>query len=228
MRRSETEVWHSTCTFTRKQVMEPCCIRRRFLRESAVPLLAFFREEAGARHSRRQAYRITSAGHVLRVAIEFFDDYRAEGLRFLSAGKGNSFCLSSSGQQNRECVQSFWGAMAIAEYRLEAHAANEPMSLVETVRTVDGDFRLPIRPLFQRRIMFERGVASDIQAFGYEKAETARAARELWCVLRQDLSWKDGDAPFLVLHWKHSPAAIRLLDVIPTNGTRLAGGAETG
>ena len=74
----------------------------------------------------------------------------------------------------------------------------------------------------------EQGVISDIQAFGYqatgsEKAEKPiDASKEPWSLLRQDLFFGGHTEPFLVIHWKHTLSAIRILDLIPGNETRLA------
>jgi hypothetical protein len=45
-------------------------------------------------------------------------------------------------------------------------------------------------------------------------------------LLRQDLFLNHSPLPFLILHWKHTPEAIRLLDVIPGRGTWQVSGVE--
>jgi len=94
------------------------------------------------------------------------------------------------------------------------------LSIREYVQTIDHDDRLPARPPFEHTITFDRGVASDIQAFGLETNAPAQGA-DPWCILRQDLYLSSQRALFLIVHWKHTLGAIRLLDVIPGDETWL-------
>ncbi len=115
--------------------------------------------------------------------------------------------------------------MAIARYRILTHdkpAAS--LSQREYVRNVDRSDSIPDRPPFERVIETRHGLASDIQVFGYEQLPGQESgpvsqADEVWCLLRQDLSLKDQARPFLVVHWKHTFSAIRILDLIPGAGT---------
>ena len=43
-----------------------------------------------------------------------------------------------------------------------------------------------------------------------------------WCLFRQDLYFDQQSEPFLVIHWKHTLSAIRVLDLVPGQDTRLA------
>ncbi len=92
-------------------------------------------------------------------------------------------------------------------------------ALREYVRTIDHDPRFELRPPFEATLEFRQGVASDIQAFGVEGARPAATA-DPWYYFRQDLYLDARGAPFLVLHWKHALDSIRMLDVIPGDGTR--------
>jgi hypothetical protein len=97
------------------------------------------------------------------------------------------------------------------------------------VRTIDQDSRVSIRPPFERTIELHGGVASDIQAFGYETdglspvRDPVPPLTDPWSLLRQDLYFSGEMMPFLVVHWKHTLNAIRVLDVIPGDQTRLVG-----
>ena len=163
----------------------------------------------------------------VRMTVEFFDGYSARGLWFRNTISNQNFCLSGSGDRNKACLTDFSGALAIARYHIQpALSSGESMGMREHVRTVDSDERLSIRPPFTRQIIFQEGVASDIQAFGLEPAalkerSASSTDANLWCLLRQDLFIDSQSAPFAVLHWKHSAAAIRLLDVIPGDQTRI-------
>jgi hypothetical protein len=82
------------------------------------------------------------------------------------------------------------------------------------------------RAPYERALALQGGLASDIQAFGYEAKDGSPAAsnaesHEPWCLFRQDLYFDQQSQPFLVLHWKHTLSAIRVLDLIPGEHTRL-------
>ncbi len=156
----------------------------------------------------------------LHLQVEFHDSLSANSLRFNQTSAQQHFCLSRSGQRDRDCLAGFSGSLAIARYRFEPRGRRAlSMSIREYVRTIDCDARLPTRPPFGLTIPFEHGVASDIQAFGVESA--APPPQDPWCILRQDLFLCPRTNPFLILHWKHTFRAIRILDVIPGDHTRL-------
>ena len=96
--------------------------------------------------------------------------------------------------------------------------------LREYVRSIDQSDRVPVRPPFERVIQVQHGLASDIQVFGYPDNSSDGSNRtqepdDAWCLFRQNLYLKDKTVPFLVVHWKHTLTRIRVLDVIPENGT---------
>jgi len=85
------------------------------------------------------------------------------------------------------------------------------------------------RAPFERTLAAERDVVSDIQAFGYDPNDTTRPGTDagpvpVWCLLRQDLYLNDEPKAFLIVHWKHTLDAIRLVDVIPGERTEMVGG----
>lgn len=172
-------------------------------------------------------YRFAAGDCDVRMAVEFFDSYSTQGFWFKEQMSERRFCVSSGGEENRDCLANFAGAIAVARYHI--HCRSHPkqgLALMERVRTIDQDSRLASRDPFERTIQLRDGVASDIQAFGYKvdnssvSSESA-AASGPWCVLRQDLYLRGQDSLFLVVHWKHTLSAIRLFDVIPGDGTRL-------
>ena len=204
-------------------------------------------------------YRFNAGDCDIRMAVEFFDDYSTNGFWFKAQRDNRRFCLSGAGEENRSCLPNFIGSVAIAHYHVQPLSrAPKTLALREHVRTIDQDSRIVMREPFERTINLENGVASDIQAFGYQ-ADGLSPSRESagpngpWCLLRQDLyiarqpsdAWSTAggnsdvlvkpsrsalpgccvgegqDAPFLVLHWKHTLNAIRLFDVIPGDRTRL-------
>ena len=165
-------------------------------------------------------FQFATAGYQIEMKIEFYDRYSAAKLSFSEALGQRDFCLSRDGDANRDCVANFSGSLAVAQYALRGQSKRpDSLAIRESVRTIDGDSSVPLRPPFERMIRFEHGVASDIQAFGLENNAPA-PLRDPWCILRQDLFLSTQGEPFLIVHWKQALSAIRLLDVIPGEGTR--------
>jgi hypothetical protein len=171
-----------------------------------------------------QVYVFAADDYEIRMTLEFHDRYTGRGLGFIDRSSNNHFCLSEKGERNQNCVSDFTGAIAIARYKILSRARSESLpSLREYVRSIDQSDDLPVRPPFERIIEVQRGLASDIQVFGYQGQSTQRGQTtnqdKVWCLLRQNLYLKDKAVPFLVVHWKHTLNFIRVLDVIPENGT---------
>jgi hypothetical protein len=156
----------------------------------------------------------------IEMNIEFHDRIVSDGLRFRDRSGDQCFCVSATGQTNRNCLPDFSGSVAIARYHVRSRRNDLSLSIREYVQTIDRDNRVPARPPFERTIAFDRGVASDVQAFGLE-TNAPRPVVGPWCILRQDLYLSNQAALFLIVHWKHTLGAIRLLDVIPGDETRL-------
>ncbi|MGA7411739.1 MAG: hypothetical protein WBW33_14775 [Bryobacteraceae bacterium] len=176
-------------------------------------------------------YRFSVGAYEVEMSVEFYDQYAAKGFWFNERRTNSEFCLSRSGEANKNCLNNFHGSMAVAHYRLKdlagsslyARRSSTTVEIRERVRTIDQDSNLNPRPPFEQRLQVREGHATDIQAFGYEGESPDPAAGVPigpWCVLRQDLYFDGNDSPFLVLHWKHSLSAVRLLDLIPGAGTR--------
>lgn len=198
--------------------MQSALGRRHFLQTTSGLVLAQH-PRAAAAESEGPVYRFAAAGQVIRMTVKFFDNYRSEGFVFRKADR--DFCLSREGNKGSDCLPRFDGALAVAQYRLlSSSEAGSRLTLREVVRAIDGDVHLALKPPSERTIRFEAGAASDIQAFGVA-AGTPPIGSGVWCILRQDLYVGNLDTPFLVIHWKHTANAIRLLDVMPVGGTRL-------
>jgi hypothetical protein len=148
----------------------------------------------------------------VRMTVEFYDRYTSNGFWF------DDRCFSAKGEENHNCLTRFSGSIAVVRYGIRPYAK---IALRERVRTIDQDSRLNNRAPFERTLDLKGGVASDIQAFGYEGSPSTAAPHEPWCLLRQDLYFDGQSAPFLVVHWKHTLSAIRLVDVIPGEQTRV-------
>ena len=161
------------------------------------------------------------------MTVEFYDSYSSTGFWFNERRTDRQYCLSGRGDEDHDCLTKFSGSIAIARYQIRSRSHSPgSLTLREQVRTIDQDARLDTRPPFERAMEVRRGFASDIQAFGYEgdrspSDATGTQPSEPWCFMRQDLYLAQGNAPFLVAHWKHTLSAIRLLDAIPGEQTRL-------
>jgi hypothetical protein len=177
--------------------------------------------------NQESVYEFDAAGWKVRMTVEFYDRYSSSGFSFRDLSAGRHFCLSAMGKQDRDCAAGFIGSLAIARYSFRPLLEpGRSAALREHVRTIDQDIRLPDRPPFDRVIELREGVASDIQAFGYETASPSPSAGARvpasggpWYYFRQDLYLAGQPAAFLAVHWRHTVGAIRILDVIPGDGT---------
>lgn len=169
----------------------------------------------------------------IRMSVEFYDRYSSNGFWFEEHRTDDRYCLSADGKRGHNCLANFSGSIAIAHYRIRPGSRSPNLlHLREHVRSIDRDSRLNERPPFERTLELQHGSASDIQAFGYEagpappvRAGTAQPY-EPWCLFRQDLYLEIAPGPFLVIHWKHTLNAIRILDIIPGDETRLISKGE--
>ena len=180
----------------------------------------------GKSESEKQFF-FTTDEFAIRMNLEYYDEFPDSGLRFEDRAADRRYCLSAEGQENKNCINNFKGSIAVAQYHISprrGEGAGSP-SMREYVRSIDQSDHIPVRPPFERVIEVRSGRASDIQVFGYKEdrdgAAKADQPDDAWCLLRQNLYLERHDEPFLVLHWKHSIGSIRVLDIIPENGTRL-------
>jgi hypothetical protein len=173
------------------------------------------------------AYRILTPVCEVQMSVQHFASSSMHGLRFRDDLTNRRFCLSASGEQDRDCLERFVGSIAIAHYRFRSrHHTAAPLNLRERVLTIDHDSRIRPRAPFERVLAVERAAVSDIQAFGYNAQDVGQTASDAdrlagWYLVRQDLYLNDQTTAFLVVHWKHTLDFISLLDVIPGDGTRL-------
>jgi hypothetical protein len=172
-------------------------------------------------------YRILTPECEVRMSVEYFGNSETNSLRFRDFLTKRAFCLTPSGEEDRNCAARFSGSMAIAHYHFRSHHHSQPpLNMRERVLTIDHHSRLDPRPPFEGLLAVQRETVSDIQAFGYNPDNPAQSAADakplpLWCLLRQDLFLNDQQTSFLIVHWKHTFDAITLLDVIPGDRTEL-------
>jgi hypothetical protein len=177
-----------------------------------------------AARKQHEVYRLRTGDADIDLTIEFQDRYTSRGFWFREETSGERYCLSPEGEAGRNCVTNFRGSLAIARYHVKGRRQQPPAKLRELVRTIDHDSRVPRRPQFERTIALRHGLGSDLQAFGYEpdpREVPARDEHGPWYLYRQDLFLEPRPDPFIILFWKHALASIRLLDLIPGDGTWL-------
>jgi hypothetical protein len=218
--------WFGTETawFIHAQIMPG--ISRRFFFWSGAGLGAPL--AVSPREKNETVYRFSTSECDVQMSVEFYDRYSSKSFWFAEKQANRHFCVSANGQEGGDCLANFSGSLAIARYHIRPRSKPPNfLALREHVRTIDQDSRVSIRPPFDRTIELHGGVASDIQAFGYETdglpptGGPAAPPNGPWSLLRQDLYFGGDMMPFLVVHWKHTINAIRLLDVIPGDQTRL-------
>jgi hypothetical protein len=202
--------------------------RRTFLQGLAAFPLAL--QKGSAEKGPETIYRFLTPECEVRMSVQSYGNAETKKFRFWERVTNRGFCLSVDGEENRNCLSQFVGSMAIATYhfRPRNHEWTSPR-LREHVRTIDQDYRMNPRAPFDSVLAVEKGFASDIQAFGYNRDGSPEAAANdksftLWCLLHQDLYLNDQPAPFLILHWKHTPEAISLVDIIPSDKTEWVAG----
>src|SRR5579863_4503046 len=143
------------------------------------------------------AYRLLTPECDVQMSVAYLERSSLESLHFRDSLTNRSFCLSTNGDEDRSCVQHFSGSMAIARYHLHSRLPSRPpVTLRERVLTIDRDARMSPRAPFERVLAAERGVVSDVQAFGYDpfdptRPRTSPSAVPVWCLLRQDLYLND-------------------------------------
>jgi hypothetical protein len=202
--------------------MQPAVVSRRLFLAGGISLSG-----AATPPKNEAVYDFGTVECEVRMSVAFYDRYFSSGFWFRDLLAGRRFCLSAIGGQDRDCSASFAGSLAVACYRFLPHSGlRGTATLRERVRTIDQDTRLNDRPPLDRIIELREGVASDIQAFGYEMDPPASSASARlpesggpWYYFRQDLYFAGRATPFLTVHWRHAFGAIRILDVIPGDGT---------
>jgi hypothetical protein len=196
--------------------------RRNFFGALAVLAPAAASAKDRARRS-ETVYRFLTPDYEGRLSVHYLDNYSSAGFWFSDRLSGRRFCLSEKGEEGRDCLADFKGALAIAVYHLRSLPhSRKSLKLRERVLTIDHDSRMDPRPPFETTLDGKGEVVSDIQAFGYNRQNPAEPAPlDPWCLLRQDLYFEGHDAPFLIIHWKHTFSAITLIDVIPGERTKL-------
>jgi hypothetical protein len=160
-----------------------------------------------------------TAGENEKIRVEVKLDptlvYRGEELSFIQDGK--KVCLTGTGAKGA-CPQHFVGAVRGVTYLFRGKLPSGA-KLRERVTLTGQSKGLPEREVLDFAVPIVRGVASDLQAWGYDEdglSETeAKANREeflkSWREFRQEMFLGDsGDKPFAVLVWRHTANSIEV------------------
>jgi hypothetical protein len=189
--------------------------------------LALARGTRKAEKASETVYRFLTPESEVRMSVQHFENSSGKDFRFRDQLTNRGFCLAANGEEDGSCGVRFAGSIAIAIYHFfPRFSAFPPIKLRERVVMIDHDSRMAPRPTFERDLAIERDMASDIQAFGYDKDDPTQAkdnaiSRGVWSLLHQDLYVNDESSPFLIVHWKHTLDQISLVDVIPGEQTVL-------
>jgi hypothetical protein len=189
---------------------------------------ATFSVRPAAAATKQGVHRFRTADLDIEMTIKFHDGYTSgSGFWFREEVSSRRFCLSAKGEAEGNCLSNFRGSLAIAKYTVRTRDRHDASPIMrEHVRTIDHDARLDGRAPFERSIKLsiklDRGVGSDVQAFGYEAPPGDEPRPEThgpWYLFRQDLFLEPQRTPFLMVYWKHAMSSIRVLDLIPGDQT---------
>ena len=137
-------------------------------RRSLICTAAAFGVRQAQAAKKQEVHRFRTADAEVEMTVEFHDRYGTVDSWFREQTSNQRFCLSAQGETDRNCLPNFRGSIAIARYAVRTADVQRTPALREYVRTIDRDARLDLRPPFERTIKLEKGIGSDLQAFGYE------------------------------------------------------------
>jgi hypothetical protein len=176
-------------------------------------------------------FTFVAQGHLITLRAEPLKPFLGSPLALYSdAGK---LCLAAElGLQ--ACSEHFVGAVTIVRFSA-GNGRGEPArtgEIHERVVLIDRSPGIPDRPIYTKAVRLVRGIASDIQLYGYDegdiapdrRAQSRDEARRLWMHFRQELYWNRQNQPFAVLEWRHTIDGIGLVCV---SGEILKGAAST-
>jgi len=129
--------------------------------------------------------------------------YNHEPLRFVNSGK--SICLA--GAAENQCP-IFTGALRTVLIKVSGKSA-KGATLRERVRQIDHSAGIAERAEFNKALPLQEGMATDIQAFGFDDATPGALGDFETC--RQELFLGESTVPFAVLTWKRTLKSIEIV-----------------
>jgi hypothetical protein len=177
-----------------------------------------------------QTFRFATRNYDVEMTVRFPENYLGTKLSFYDTTRRRETCLAADGMDTG-CIDRFVGALAVVNFSVKRRNNGSPAGAIlrEEVITVERAPGLPPRPPFIKSQRLVRGLASDIQLFGYDEgaldpAEREQARRDwtrsAYQSCRQELFLDDDRAPFAVVEWKHFMNRIVLVRVQGGGGGR--------
>jgi hypothetical protein len=131
-------------------------------------------------------------------------------------------CYLTDGAGAGACAEQFVGAVALATFSVRKLDGTAAAAFIhERVTLISQSQGLPARLPYSMSQKAEKGIVSDIQAFGYDQAplshaERLRARREssrTWRLYRQELYVDRHTRPFAIVEWRHAVDRIDLVRI---------------
>ena len=174
-------------------------------------------------------YFFSTGQYSIEMKVTFEEPYRGRRLVVYSNLEPNrEICLSANGQPDG-CLERFVGALSTVQFSIKLRNGKRPSSetIREYVTTIAQTSKLPRQDPFWRQERVVDGLASDVQAFGYDESPIPKDQRQkvreewskLWLVFRQELYIGQDSQPFAVIEWKHTLDKIGIVRVIPRQPT---------
>lgn len=162
-------------------------------------------------------YSFATAGAEITLHVEFLPAFAGTPLSLYSGGKALPVFASAFAADSR--LERFVGAAAIVSYSVR-NKKGKPMpgAVREKVDLLGQSDDIPPRETFHKTVKLVRGVASDVQLFGYDETSVPaenrlsvrEASRTSWRKFRQQLFLNESSEPFAVVEWTHTIQGIRL------------------
>src|SRR5690348_17175616 len=184
---------------------------------------------AGTPREKRAKYGFATKDYSIQMAVTFFRPYVGRRLAFVSTiDPGKQVCYSADGSDR--CVEHLVGALAVGQYSVRLANGGIPRSgpIREDVTASAHSAGLPERAPVPAIQTLTNGIASDIQAFGYDESALSRAERtrgrkkaqaKLWRLCRQELYMNQDTKPFAIVEWKHTLNGISIVRIYaPSDG----------
>jgi hypothetical protein len=197
---------------------------------SWILLTAAWTAQAAGSPENNSKYGFATKDYSIEVKVAYFEPYKGSRLAFFTdANPGRQICFSGDGAGNR-CVEHFVGALAVVTYSVRLAGGGRPASasIREAVTVSAQSPGLPRRESVSITQKLVNGMATDIQAFGYDDTTLGKADRSwsrnqaqriLWRLCTQELYINKDTRPFAIIEWKHQLDRISIMRIYaPADG----------
>lgn len=174
---------------------------------------------------REVTYQFATSDYIIEMRVKFLAPFRGQRLAFYSnVEPEKEICYSGDPEAPDKCLQRFLGAGALVTYRVSRWDGDPPGPALirEHVTVLTQSPGLTARAPFSKTQSLARGMASDIQVFGFDeapikKADLARTREEmrrtLWRLYKQELYIDQELQPFAIVEWKHALDRISIVRI---------------